>query len=133
MTIALLLSVSIASMIMQALVGHSFFSWQLSTRGLHLGDGPHRRIMRTYRVADFMTPLTEEETENRPEVDPEDASLKAEDSLEVAMRAFDFTGHTRIAVVDPNIPERQVGWAEYTKAITIFNAALIEANVEEHR
>ncbi len=133
MTIALLLSVSIASMIMQALIGQSFFAWQLSTRGLHLGDGPHRRIMRTVKVADFMTHLTSDEFEDSVDLDPDDLRLTQDDTLEVTMRAFDTTGNSRIAVFDSNDLQRQIGWAEYTKAVTTFNAALIEANVEEHR
>ncbi len=133
MTIALLLSVSIASMIMQALIGQSFFGWQLSTRGLYLGDGPHRRIMRTWKVAEFMTSLTTEEAENPIELGADDLHLTPDDTLEVALRAFDSTGYTRIPVFDSNHMTRQIGWADYTKAVTTFNAALIEANVEEHR
>ncbi|MGI9464687.1 MAG: chloride channel protein [Aestuariivirgaceae bacterium] len=133
MTIALLLSVSISSMIMQALIGQSFFGWQLSTRGLYLGDGPHRRIMRTWKVAEFMTDLTPEDAGGPAELAPDDLRLTPEDTLEVALRAFDSTGDTRIAVFDPNDMARQIGWADYTKAVTTFNAALIEANVEEHR
>ncbi|MGI9464461.1 MAG: chloride channel protein, partial [Aestuariivirgaceae bacterium] len=133
MTIALLLSVSIASVITQALVGHSFFGWQLSTRGLYLGDGPHRRIMRTTKVADFLSELTPEERETPIEYDPEAPRLTPAETLEVALRAFDASGNARIAVFDAKDIETQVGWAEYSRALSTFNAALIEANVEEHR
>ncbi len=132
MTIALLLSVSIASMIMQTLLGQSFFDWQLATRGLYLGGGPHRRIMRTLRISDFIAPLTEEERASPPEISEDAARLAPNDTLEVALRAFDATGKTRIAVFSDEQPD-QIGWAEYAKAITAFNNALIEANIEEHR
>jgi CIC family chloride channel protein len=133
MTIALLLSVSIASMIMQTLIGQSFFDWQLSTRGLHLGGGPHRRLMRTLRVSDFATPLSEEELEDPPELADDAPRLKSDDTLEASLRAFDASGATRIAVFDPADPENQTGWAVYARALATFNAALIEANIEEHR
>ncbi len=133
MTIALLLSVSIASVITQALVGQSFFGWQLSTRGLYLGDGPHRRIMRTWKVRDFMTELSPEDRETPVELAPDAMRLTPDDTLEVTLRAFDTTGDGRIAVFDSNDMATQIGWAEYNKALATFNAALIEANVEEHR
>ena len=133
MTIALLLSVSISTIITQALIGQSFFGWQLASRGLYLGDGPHKRIMRTWRVSDFITNLTPEDADNLVELRPEDPRLTQDDTLEVALRLFDTTGSTRIPVFDTMNMERQIGWADYNKAITTFNAALIEANVEEHR
>jgi CIC family chloride channel protein len=133
MTIALLLSVSIASMIMQALIGQSFFGWQLSTRGLHLGDGPHRRIMQTWKVADFMTHLSAEEQELPYEPGPDDVRLTPDDTLEVTLRTFDTSGLQRIPVFDIRDKDLHIGWADYSKALSTFNAALIEANVEEHR
>ncbi|MDZ7823205.1 MAG: chloride channel protein [Ahrensia sp.] len=54
LSIALLLSVAIAHGINQALHGHSYFHWQLEMRGLFDHLGPHRSIMRTKKVMDFM-------------------------------------------------------------------------------
>ena len=133
MTIALLLSVSIASMIMQTLIGQSFFEWQLATRGLNLGGGPHRRIMRTLRINDFITPLTNEERETPPEIAGDATRASTNDTLETTLRAFDNAGVTRIAVYDANDTEKLTGWADYAKALAAFNSALIEANIEEHR
>ncbi|MEM1371902.1 MAG: chloride channel protein, partial [Pseudomonadota bacterium] len=53
-TIALLLTVSIACGLSQAVLDQSFFHWQLAKRGIFLTDGPHKSIMRCLRVADFM-------------------------------------------------------------------------------
>ncbi len=133
MTIALLLSVSIASVMMQALLGQSFFHWQLSTRGLYLGDGPHRQIMRTIRVRDFLTEFTAEERNEPPEVFSDRPSLTLNDTLEAALRTFAQGNYTRIAVFDPNDMERHVGWADYTNALTAYNTALVDTSVEEHR
>ena len=133
MTIALLLSVSIASMMMQAVVGQSFFDWQLATRGLYLGGGPHRRIMRTLRASDFLTELSEDERAEPPEIAPERVRVTSNDTLEATLRAFDTSGTTRIPVFDPNNAERQTGWVEYPRALAAFNSALIEASIEEHK
>ena len=127
------MSVSISTIITQALIGQSFFGWQLASRGLYLGDGPHRRIMRTWRVSDFMTEMTLEEAEEELQLDPDAPRLTRTDTLEVALRTFDTSGQTRIPVFDTADLDTQIGWADYNKALTTFNAALIEANVEEHR
>lgn len=132
MTIALLLSVSIASMIMQTLVGQSFFEWQLSTRGLYFGEGPHRRIMQAWKVRDFLTPLSAEEKENPPEIFTDRPVLTTEDTLGSALRAFNKGSFTRIAVFDAGDRERHVGWADYTKALKAYNDALVDAHIEEH-
>ncbi len=133
MTIALLLSVSIASMMMQALVGQSFFDWQLATRGLFLSGGPHRRIMRTLRASDFMSELTPEEQAEPPDIASDAVKITSSDTLEATLRAFDTSGKTRIAVLNPDDMAKQVGWVDYTKALAAFNSALIEAGIEEHK
>ncbi|MEL7230827.1 MAG: chloride channel protein, partial [Pseudomonadota bacterium] len=69
LSIALLVTVSIAVGINQAVHGRSFFQWQLEQRGLRMKDGPHRFMARTTMVASFMTPLAPDEAEMR---DPED-------------------------------------------------------------
>ena len=55
--IALLIAVSISTSVHNAFLGQSFFHWQLTSRGLFLDDGPHRYILHTLKVSQFMTPL----------------------------------------------------------------------------
>lgn len=133
MTIALLLTVSIAQGLTQAVVGHSFFHWQLTNRGLSLDEGPHREIMQYMTVAQFMTPLKDGEA--RPDApDGRDVPwLMPGDSLERALRAFDRIGAERIAVVSGRDETRVVGWARRVDALSAFNKALIASHVEEHR
>ncbi len=132
LTIAILLSVSIASMVMQGLLGKSYFQWQLAQRGVFLGEGPHLRIVRTSTVRDFLRPLTPEELaepaalEDRPKLIPTD-------TLETALRVFDEGGFTRLAVFDKREGGEHIGWADQVAALATYNRALIEANVEEHR
>ena len=132
LTIALLLSVSIASMIMQALLGKSFFDWQLSQRGVFLREGSHLRIVRTWTVRDFMTVLTPEEIAEPPEL-LDRPRLIPSDTLEIALRTFDNGGYSRLAVLDRREGGNLLGWVDQVEALAAYNKALIEANVEEHK
>ena len=132
MTIALLLTVSIAVGMTQAFLGHSLFYWQLGRRGLVLQEGPHRSILRRLRVDSFMTPV-DPEAEPQHLSDKDAAWLMPTDSLERAMREFDRCGESKIAVVSSNDPTEIIGHAERIKALNVFNKALIDAAVEEHR
>lgn len=133
MTIALLLAVSISWGITQAVHGQSYFHWQLNTRGLFLQEGPHKHIVRSLCVRDFMTPLGPDEVPPPINQEAESAWLTPDDTVEAALRAFDRAGAERLPVVDANDTSRTIGWAEQLKAVNAFNRALIEATEEEHR
>ncbi|MEO1545007.1 MAG: chloride channel protein, partial [Pseudomonadota bacterium] len=134
-TIALLLTVSISVGLTQAVLGQSFFHWQLGKRGLFLTDGPHQTIMRRLQVKDFMVP--------RGEADPEELMpaedgkmppwLLETDNLDRALRLFAETGQSKVAVVSPDDETVLIGWADRLSALSKFNRALIDANVEQHR
>ena len=133
MTIALLLTVSIAHGLTQAALGHSYFHWQLTKRGLSLQEGPHKEIMRSMTVASFMVPIEAEEDQPvapDPDADP---WLTPNDTLERALRTFDRAGVTRIAVVAPSDMTRVIGWADRMTAISTFNRELIRSHEEEHK
>lgn len=130
MTIALLLTVSIAVGLTQAFLGHSYFHWQLARRGLFLQEGAHKSIMRRLCVSDFMAGLEVGATTRR---DPNEPWLLASDSLERALRAFDRSGRTRIAVVSDTDQTQIIAWADRLAALSAFNRELIDAHVEEHR
>jgi len=132
LTIALLLAVSISVGLMQAVLGRSFFHWQLGSRGLVLHEGPHRQLMRTIRVRDVMTPLAPDEAGTATVAAGEEA-LRPGDTLEAALRAFDAGGFERLPVIDDEQNRRLLGNAERTAVIDAFNKALIEATVEEHK
>ena len=140
LSLALLLTVSISVGLTQALLGQSFFHWQLAKRGLFLREGPHKSIMRRLTVAGFMTqvprhhPETGETAEPRhlpPESD--DPWLLPSDTLERALRTFDRSGKTRVAVVSESDQTLIIGWVDRMHALNAFNKALIDAHVEEHR
>ncbi len=133
MTIALLLTVSLASVMMQAVHGQSFFHWQLGQRGLFLHAGPHKEVVRRWRVGDFMMPLSDEEKENPPVIDPDLPLLTPEDTLESALRAFDTGAYTRISVTASNDTSTIIGYATQMAALRTYNQALIASHEEEHR
>ncbi len=133
MTIALLVTVAIATALTHAMHGESFFHWQLSTRGLFLQEGPHKEITRRLTVRGFMMPLAEDE---RPDpITPDDDThwVLVSDTLESTLRLFDRTGHHRLAVVESSDTATIIGWADHLDALHAFNKALIDSHVEEHR
>lgn len=133
MTIALLVTVAIATALTHAVHGESFFHWQLSTRGLFLQEGPHKEITRSLTVRQFMKPLDEDEVPEPIEPNDDRQWVLASDSLEAALRLFDTSGHHRLAVVEATDTTVVVGWADHLTALHAFNKALIDSHVEEHR
>ncbi len=133
MTIALLLTVSLAHGLSQAALGHSYFHWQLSKRGLSLQEGPHKEIMRRLTVGNFMTLREAGEALPVDVCDREKAWLLPSDTLERALRAFDTAGTARIPVVSAEHEDSIIGWADRMTAISAYNRELIEAHEEEHR
>ena len=130
LTIALLVVVSIANGINNAIHGHSIFHWQLESRGIFLQSGTHRHMMRMKRVSDFHTPLEEGEA---PAVLEEDTvRLRPSDTIETALRAFDSSGEIKLPVVNEEDGKTLLGWATQVHALSYFNAALMEAMDEEH-
>ncbi len=131
LAIALLIATAVAAVVMQMLAARSFFHWQLHQRGLDLTAGPHKRIMHTMKVADFMTPREKGASRKLEPPFSERPTLQRNDSLEKALRTFSRGNYSRLAVVDSR--GLLVGWADYAKALEAFNAAMIEAEHEEHR
>jgi len=134
MTIALLLTVSIANGVAFAFNGQSFFHWQLATRGLFLSEGPHKEVMRKLLVKDFMKKLDDDDEPPDP-IDPEETAdwLLASHTVEVALRVFDRAGHHSIPVVDAQDKTRIIAYAHHVNALDAFNRALIDAHIEGHR
>ena len=133
MTIALLLTVSLAHGLSQAALGHSYFHWQLSKRGLSLQEGPHKEIMRRLMVTNFMTMREAGQALPVDLCDIETAWLVPNDTLERALRAFDNAGVARIPVVSPSDQGNIIGWVDRMTALSAYNRALVESHEEEHR
>lgn len=133
LSLALLLTVSIAYGISSAIHGHSFFEWQLEMRGLFIQDGPHRSLLRVTTVSNFMVPLEDNEKPAKFDTAIGSVFLKPSNTLERALRTFDNGGHASLPVVDENDETKIIGWAHQSQALRYFNNALIEASEEEHQ
>ncbi len=130
LALALLVTVSIANGLGLAVLGRSWFHAQLEARGVMLTEGPHQVLARTTRVSEFMRPLGERAP---PELGHDATVLRATDTLETALRAFDEAGAEELPVVAFDRPDTVIGIATQVDALTRFNAALIASSVEEHR
>ena len=132
LSIALLLTVSIAVGINMAVHGRSFFQWQLEGRGFNMQDGPHRFMARNTLVGSFMTPLGEDDSPIR-DLEEQETVLRPDTNLENALRIFDDGGHSRLPVVSAQDESVIVGWATQVAALREYNNALVDMSVEEHR
>jgi chloride channel protein, CIC family len=130
LSLALLLTVAIANGLSQAILGRSFFEAQLEIRGIVLNEGPHRELVKSVKVADFMQPLPAGESDHLPEAKREIA-VSANDSLETALRVFDTTGAETIPVVDPHDRSKIVGLAEQVRALAWFHNELITSSTKD--
>jgi CIC family chloride channel protein len=132
LSMALLLTVSIANGLSLAVLGRSYFHSQLESRGIILQEGSHRVLAREVRVSDFMTPVgAGEPTALDPGVSGH--VLRPSETLETALRIFDSSGEETLPVVAAEDRTKIVGRARQVTALSWFNKALIESSVEEHR
>ncbi|MGI9520209.1 MAG: chloride channel protein [Hyphomicrobiaceae bacterium] len=131
-SLALMLTVSIAHGLTRAALGHSFFHWQLSRRGLSVQEGPHQEIMRSLTVREFATFYEPDKCRRRdPAAEPD--WLTTNDTVAHALRTFDRTGRQRLPIVSLSDDNSIVGSADRMEALDAFNKALIDRHVEEHR
>jgi len=132
-SIALLFAVSISAGISQAVMGRSFFYWQLYTRGIMLEEGPHKHFVKYFKVRDFMSPFDKDGEDEPFDILSGQPWLKSNDTLENALRAFDATHKECLPVMEGSGKRmRQVGWVAHVDALSSFNKALVEQSREEH-
>ncbi len=132
-TIALLLTIAICNGLTSAVLGGSFFHWQLARRGLTLHEGPHQEIMRSLKVRTFMELAGPADAPTIEKLSPDAPRMRPSDTMERALRLFDQHGLTRIPVVADDNEGRVIGFARRVAALGAFNKALIASHQEEHR
>ncbi len=128
-TIALLVSASIATIVTQTTLGHSFFQWQMGQRGLDLTVGTYTTVLNTIRVSDFM----ERVAGAASRIEDSLPVTYPEASLERVLSLLEEHDLESIAVVDRDQPDRLVGIVPYKKALRVYNEALVRTNIEEHQ
>ena len=127
--IALLMSASIATILTQAVLGKSFFHWQIEDRGYRLQDGPHQAILQTTMVSDVMR-----ETENTSDpLDPKTPALRPTDHLRTVFEMMDRHELDVIPVIDMQDDEHVIGLVTRADALIAYNKALVDANIEHHQ
>ncbi|MEP3427197.1 MAG: chloride channel protein [Roseibium sp.] len=132
LSIALLLAVSIATGLTQAVHGKSYFHWQLGMRGCFVAEGAHRLLSETVKVRDFMEPPPEDEEDRKFNPGEDGPYLHDTDSLESALKNFDSCGRSTLPVVKKGDATKIIGFARHVLGLRYFNAALIKATKEEH-
>ncbi|MBG6210463.1 CIC family chloride channel protein [Labrenzia sp. EL_126] len=132
LSIALLLAVSIATGLTQAVHGKSYFHWQLGMRGCFVNEGAHQFLSETVKVRDFMDPPPENEEERVFNPGEDGPYLHDTDTLESALKSFDSCGKATLPVVRKGDATKVIGLARHVRGLRYFNAALIKATKEEH-
>ena len=131
LSVALLITVSVACGLNQAVLGRSYFHRQLQMRGISLQEGAHEYFMQRAEVSTFMERLPP----GRPgtHIDAGSAYLQPNTPLKTALKMFDDTGKARLPVVDPARPNVAIAFAAHVRALAYLNAELIRSAKEEHR
>lgn len=134
--IAVLATVSLASILSSRMVKHSFFLTQLERRGIHLADGPQVYLLGTISVASVMRPQDEispKKIKKLGALIDDGHFINVETTLETAFPYLEQSGKSSVAVVSIQGDERVLlGALYYGDALKAFNRALAGLAKEEH-
>lgn len=137
--IAVMISVSLASVVAGRLVHRSYFLTQLERRGLHLSDGPQGYIAQTMPVVHLMRYRGAED--GAPDsacwaLVEQGVHLGRDDTLERALPMFERLRGSFLPVLDTRAPKggepELLGALFRVDALTAYAAALEEELREEH-
>ncbi|MGD2133178.1 MAG: chloride channel protein [Maricaulaceae bacterium] len=126
--IAILVAVSVATIMTQKIMGASFFQLMIESRGYELREGPQRVILMTVRVRDFMTPIDRLKKESVLE----GPSLYEDDTLGKALGFLDAEGVDG-APVKSRASGEVTGYISRADALVAYNKRLVDAHVERTR
>jgi chloride channel protein, CIC family len=123
--VALLVSVSLATIITQSVMGGNIFQLQIEARGFRLADGPQRIILQTTRVSEIMTPSDPSAAETAME----GAFLYEDDTLGKALGMMEAE-RIDAAPVRERSDERVIGYLSRADALIAYNQRLVAAHEE---
>ena len=126
---AMLVAVSIATVIVQSVMGGSVFQKQIENHGYKLAEGPQRIILQTVRVREVMNPVSRNEAEKSSE----GAHLYEDDSLGRALALMEAEDIDSAAVKRRGGAEPVTGHISRTDALLAYNKALVDAHIERTR
>ncbi len=136
--VAVMVTVSVASVMTQQVIERSYFHWRLGNRGLHLGDGPQRYLLDTMQVGKHMMPRGSEGSPSEMQswdLIEQGVLLFEDDTLAKALPMFvESKGLDSIPVVKQTEGggNTLVGALFHIDALRAYNRALVEAHEEEH-
>jgi CIC family chloride channel protein len=137
--IAVMISVSLASVVAGRMVARSFFLTQLERRGLHLSDGPQGYIAATMPVVHLMRYCGAEDCASDTAcwaLVEQGVFLRREDTLETALPMFEQLRGGFLPVVDGAVSEHTkpelLGALFRTDALSAYSRALEDELREEH-
>ena len=129
MTAALMIAVGIASVMVQAFFGSSWFHYQLNQRGYDLSDGPQGVILQTIRVRDVMRPMPA----GAAPLEEGAPRLLTTQSLGEALAEMTRADADGMPVVTAPGESLIVGTLTQVRALRTYNEALVESHIEHHR
>ena len=136
--VAVMVSVSVASVMTQQVIERSYFHWRLGRRGLHLGDGPQRYLLDTMIVSHHMTPRGADGSPAEMqawELIEQGVLLTEDDRLSKALPMFQQgrrLGYIPIVKQTEGGGNTLTGVLFHVDALRAYNRALVEAHEEEH-
>ncbi len=126
--IALMIAVSISTLMTQSFLGHSFFQWQLERRGFDQRSGAPVALLKTIKVRDFMEPPPENLGDS-----PDGPILYPNATLGRALDLMETRHMSTVPVWTSDEEPKLVGLVRRESALKAYNSALIESHIEEHR
>ena len=135
--IAVMVAVSVASVVTQQMIERSYFHWRLGRKGLHLGDGPQRYLLETMTVSSVMRPRGGEDSPSETmawDLVEQNVHLEEADKLSRALAMFEHGKLSFIPVVKRTEGGGRtlIGAVVHTDALRAYNRALVQAHEEEH-
>ncbi|WP_421787510.1 chloride channel protein [Hyphobacterium sp.] len=130
-SVAVLIAVSLATVLSQSLAGGSVFHKQILRRGLDLSRGQARVLLQTIRVRDIMDPLQEDEA--GADADKDAPCLFEDDYLGKAIGFLSAESLDGTVVRARTGDQPVVGYLTRTEAHAAYARALADAHEEEHR
>jgi chloride channel protein, CIC family len=125
-SVAVLLAVSLATVVTQAITRGNVFQKQIELRGYSLREGPQRLILQTVRVRDFMTPISR----LNKEISMAGAVLYADDTLGKALGLLKAENLDGTPVKSRYGEQKVIGYISREDALLAYNQRLVEEHEE---
>jgi len=131
---AVLITVSLSSLMTSHLIERSFFLTQLARTGLHLASGPQRYLLEILSVESVMRPIgafSEKQQARFAKMHAKGKSLPQSATLDMAMLTFSGNKEKPIVIVSED-GQAILGIAHYRDALNAYNKELAQLAQEEH-